>query len=96
MLCSLFVSDMKIVTTLNAQSQCLGKERKNILRHYLFGDKIIQNCASKISQEVWQLSPEKPNLSLGAQISNHRVSKQPQQEGRKSQIWQEVDCKMSW
>ena len=25
---------------------------KNILRHYLFGDKIIQNCASKISQEV--------------------------------------------
>ena len=24
---------------------------ENILRHYLFGDKIIQNRASKISQE---------------------------------------------
>ena len=22
----------------------LGQERKNILRHYLFGDMIIQNC----------------------------------------------------
>ena len=22
----------------------LGEERKNILRHYLIGDKIIQNC----------------------------------------------------
>ena len=28
------------------------KERKNILRYYLFEDKIIQNSASKISQEV--------------------------------------------
>ena len=43
-----------------------------------------------------QLSPEKPNLSLGIQILSHRVSKQPQQEARKFQIWQEVDCKMSW
>ena len=25
---------------------------KNILRHYLFGDKIIQNYAYKISKEV--------------------------------------------
>ena len=32
------------------------------------------------------------------QISSHRVSKQLQQEDRKSQIWQEVDCKiwMQW
>jgi hypothetical protein len=46
---------------------------KSILRHYLFGDGIIQNGASKISQEVQlqQLSPEKPNLSLGTQISSH-------------------------
>ena len=42
-----------------------------------------------------KLSPEKPNLSLGSQISSHRVSKQPQQEGRKSQIRQEVYLKMS-
>ena len=60
--------------------------------------KIIRNCASKISQElkIFQLSQQKPNLLLGTQISSHRVSKQPQQEGRKSQIWQHVDCKMSW
>ena len=39
---------------------------------------------------------KKPNLSLGTQILSHRVSKQPKQEGRKSQIWQEDDYKMSW
>ena len=41
-----FVSDLKqnIKTTINPRSQCLEQERKNILRHYLFGDKIIQNC----------------------------------------------------
>ena len=30
----------------------LGKRGKKILHHNLFGDKIIQNCASKILQEV--------------------------------------------
>ena len=33
--------------------------------------------------------------SLDMQISNYRVSKKPQQEDGKSQIWQEVDSKMS-
>ena len=49
-----FVSDFKkyTITIINPRSQCLGKKTKNILHHYLFGDKIIQNCASKISQEV--------------------------------------------
>ena len=67
------------------------------MRHHLFGDEIIQNGASKISQEVQlqQLSPEKPNLSLDTQISSHRISKQPQQEVSNTQIWQETDCKMS-
>ena len=32
------------------------------------------------------ITPEKPNLSLGTQISSHWVSKQPHQESRKSQI----------
>ena len=32
------------ITTVNPRSRCFGKERKNILRHNLFGDKIIQNC----------------------------------------------------
>ena len=36
------------------------------------------------------------NYPQKSQISSHRVSKQPQQGGRKSQIKQEVDCKMSW
>ena len=40
--------------------------------------------------------PTEPKLSLDTQISSHRISKQPQQEVRKSLIWQEVDCKMSW
>ena len=31
------------ITTVNPQLQYLGQERKNICRHYLFGDKIIQN-----------------------------------------------------
>ena len=30
---------------------------------------------------------KKLKLSLGTQISSYRPSKQPQQEGRKSQIW---------
>ena len=67
---------------------------EKILCHYLFGDEITQNGASKISQEV-QLSPEKPNLSLGTKISSHWLSKQPQQEGRNTQFWQEADCKIS-
>ena len=37
-----------------------------------------------------------PQKSLGTQISNHKASKQPQQEGRKSPRWQENDCKISW
>ena len=72
-------------------------EEKNILHHYLFGNEIIQNGVSKISQEVQlqQLSPEESNLSLGTQISSHRILKQPQQEGRNIQIWQEAYCKIS-
>ena len=79
-------------------SKLYRQERSNILRHYLFGDKIFQNCTGKILQEVLfsQLSPEKPNLSLNTQISSYKVSKPPQQEGRKSEIWQEVDSKISW
>ena len=54
MLCSFLFQIWKLytITTINPRSQCLGEKRKNILRHYLFGEKIIQNCASKISQEV--------------------------------------------
>ena len=33
--------------------------------------------------------PQKP------QISSHWISKQPQQEGRNTQFWQEADCKIS-
>ena len=29
---------------INPRSQCRVQERKNNLHHYLFGDKIIQNC----------------------------------------------------
>ena len=38
-----FVSDVKNYTiiTIDPRSQCLGQERKSILRHYLFGDQII-------------------------------------------------------
>ena len=32
------------ITTINPWLQCLGPEKKNIFRHYLFGDEIIQNC----------------------------------------------------
>ena len=42
-----FVLDFKIVyyiTTINPRSRYLGKEKKNILCHNLFGDKIIQTC----------------------------------------------------
>ena len=53
---------------------------------------IKQNSAESLTS---QLFPEKPILSLGSQISSHRVSKQSQQEGRKPQIWQEVDYKTS-
>ena len=44
-----FVSDSKIVYSSNYYiwSQCLGQERKNILRHDLFGDKIIRSSLKK-------------------------------------------------
>ena len=71
----------------------LRTREENILCH-LLRDKIIQNCESNISQEVKQLCPKKTNLSLSSQISSRRVNKQRQHVGRKSQIWQEVDCKM--
>ena len=45
----IYVSDWKLytITTIIPWSQCLGKERENILCHYLFGDKLIQNCLKK-------------------------------------------------
>ena len=46
MLCSFLFQIWKLYTikTIIPWSRCLGKERKNTLRHYLFSDKIIQNC----------------------------------------------------
>ena len=38
------ISKQYTITTINPSSQYLGQEKKNILRHDLFGDKIIQNC----------------------------------------------------
>ena len=32
------------ISTINPRSQCIEQERKTILYHYLFRDKIIQNC----------------------------------------------------
>ena len=37
--------------TINSRSQCLGQERKNIWRHNVLGDKIIQNCAREIRRK---------------------------------------------
>ena len=46
MLCSFLFLVWKYysITIINPRSQFLGQEREYILRHYLFGDKIIQNC----------------------------------------------------
>ena len=46
MLCTFCFQIWKLytITTINPSSQCLRQERKNILPHYLFGDKTIQNC----------------------------------------------------
>ena len=35
------------------------------------------------------------NYPPKTQISSHWISKQPQQEGRNTQFWQEADCKIS-
>ena len=45
MLCSFLFQLWKLnsIPTINLQSQSLGQERENILHHYLWGDKIIQN-----------------------------------------------------
>ena len=40
--------------------------------------------------------PHKSDLYLGTQIWSNRVGKQPQQEIRKSEIWLEVNWKLSW
>ena len=37
--------------SIDIRSRRLGQEKKNILRHYLFGDKIIQNCAYKFRRQ---------------------------------------------
>ena len=46
MLCSFMFQIWKLhtITISNSRSQCIGQERENILRHDLFGDKIIENC----------------------------------------------------
>ena len=38
------IRTLNTITAIYPRSQCLGQERKNILRDYLFGEKIIQNC----------------------------------------------------
>ena len=91
-----FVSDLKTVCYNNYQSLITmpwTREEK------YFVSLIWRQDHSKLCKQDFtanltsQLSPEKPHLSLGTQISGLRVSKQPQQEG---QIWQEVDCKISY
>ena len=42
------------ITTNNLQSQCLGRERKYIILHNLFGDKYIQNCP-KIDSTIYMI-----------------------------------------
>ena len=76
------------ITIVNTRSQYLGKERKNILGHYLFGDKIIENCASKIFQEV--------QLKFIVGYTNFKPHGQYTTSTRRQKIpVQEVDCKMS-
>ena len=50
-----FVSDLKIVYYKQLSIidyNAFDKRGKNILSHNLYGDKIIPNCASKVSQEL--------------------------------------------
>ena len=63
-----FVSDLKIVYYNNYQfsiSIPLTREERIFCVTTYLETKIIQNCASKILQKVYQLSLEKPNLSFG-------------------------------
>ena len=64
-----------------------------------FASFICRQNHSKVCQQhfagSFTIFPGRPNLSLGTQISSHRVRKQPQLEDRKSKIWQEVDYNMS-
>ena len=41
--------DDDAMTTINPRTQFFVQERKNILRHYLFGDKIIQKLSQNKS-----------------------------------------------
>lgn len=76
-----FFSDLERVYHNKSSSIKMPWTMDNILLHFLFGDTITQNCASKISQEAQlkQLSSDKPNLSLGTETSGQRISKRPQQ-----------------
>ena len=58
-----------------------------------FNTKSFKTVQAKFRRKLNNYSQKKTNLSLDTQSSSHRVSKKPQQKGRKSQIWQEGDCK---
>ena len=94
-----FVSDLKIVNYNNYKSLITilwTREEKIFCVTTYLETKSFKTVQAKFSRKSNFTIIKKPKLSLSTQISSHRVSKQPQLEGRKFQIWQEVNRKMSW
>ena len=61
------------------------REEKYFASRLIWRQNYSKLCKKNFTGSLTEhLSPEKPNLTLGTQISSHSVSKQPQQVGRKS------------
>ena len=95
-----FVLDLKIVyynNYLSSTTMPWTIEEKYFASLIIWGQNHSKQCKQHFAGSLTStIIPEKPNLSLGRQISSHKVSKQLQLEGRKFQIWQVIDSKMSW
>ena len=76
---------------------CLEPQRKKyFVSLIIWWQDHLKLCKENLAGRLnWQLYLEKTRLSLDKQISSQRVSKQPSQEGRKSQVLQDVGNKIS-
>ena len=72
-----FANTIKTITLINHRSQRIGQERKKHFASLLiWRQNRPELCKQSFVRSLTLKSyPEKPNLSLGTQISSHRVSK---------------------
>ena len=82
------------ITTINPQSQYLGQETKNICIITYLETESFKTVQAKVRRKFnFNNYPQKSHIYRWEHKFQARGSvNKPQQEGRKFQMWQEVDC----